>query len=270
MTPMSPQSTKWHVLRSRVIWVLIALLVPSFVIAYQASVRMPDKGPGGNAGVIFGQSIAWDTFDQHQRWIRRRFENQLGQLPEGFEGMITQSTWDRLMLLHEARRRHLGVSDDALATVIQREPAFQEQGHFSAERYHRLLAAIGTVPQAFESLLRDDEVIRKLLDATQASLTVTDDEVKTAYNTKHEQLSALLLAFDSSDYVDAVRPTVTDAVVRQDYDAHPDAVRIPDQVVIEYAGATRDALRARTPAPTDADLKTYTTEELSKNLGLDG
>ena len=241
-----PKVSKWDVLRKRVVWILVALLVPSFILFFHAT-RQQFKEPGGTAGVIFGTRIPWDAFQEHRAWIRRQLESQLGSdiPPEILDPLLNQAVWDRLIVLEEAKRNRLRVDDLELAAFIHGIAGFQEQGRFLPERYHRYLRAIGMSPQQFEELLRDDLRIQKLTDSIRASVSVSDEEVKSAYAKAHEGLKASVILVETASFAPRADSVLSEADVRASYEARPEAVRVPEQLVMDYAGLTRAELASR-------------------------
>ena len=154
---------KSQALRRRTSWIVAAVLILPFVLFFHATGQAPPRGPGGTAGELFGKPVPWEVFEDERRWVQRHLENQLGDIPETFRQMFTQAAWDRLVLLEEARRARLAVPDEELAASIRRIPEFQEEGRFLPDRYHLLLRASGLTPQTFETRLRKDLLIERLI-----------------------------------------------------------------------------------------------------------
>src|SRR3990167_2378831 len=89
-----------HAARRRPSWPIAAVLILPFIFFFHASLRSPAKGPGGNAGTLFGKPVSWDTFEEQRHWTRIQFQAQLSGMPEAMlETLITQYTWERLMLI---------------------------------------------------------------------------------------------------------------------------------------------------------------------------
>lgn len=270
MTPMAAPR-KWDVLRRRVIWILLILLVPSFILFFHAASQQPETGPGGTAGVLFGKKIPWNTYETHRAWLQRQLEVQLGDQvpPELLQLFLTQAVWDRLILLEEAKRSRTQVDDVELASFIQSIAGFQEQGRFVPDRYHRYLRAIGISPQEFERLLRDDLRIKKLTEGVKASVSVTDEAVRAAYAKAHEQLTGSVLLAETRGFLPRVRALVTEADTRAYYAAHPDEFRTEEQLAIEYAGATRAELSERMSVP-DGELAAFYEQHAQEFAAEDG
>lgn len=258
---------KSHAMRRRVSWAIAAILILPFIIFFHATRQDTQRGTGGAAGVLFGKPIPWATFQEQRAWLARQLKNQFGELPDSLNPMLTQYTWDRLLLLEEAKRQRLHVTDTELADTIQRISAFQEQDRFMPERYRRLLQAMGTFPEAFERMLRNDLLIERVVDRIKTSVSVTEEDVQAAYTQEHEQLKALLMLVKPSTFLDRV--TATEDELRAFYDTHPDDWRILEQLVVEYAGATREELASRVQLSDDA-LKAFYEDHRDRFTKPDG
>jgi len=243
-----------------VMWLLtLSVILPMIVFFNGGAGRRAERGPGGSAGVIFGRKIPWETFEQERRLVRRSLETSLGggqALPQMFEPFVQQQAWDRLILRDEAKRR-IRLSDDEVARYIQQQDVFRVNGRFDRQHYYRFLSGIGQTPQNFEEQIRDDLRIQKLIDRVKVDVAVTDEDVRSAYATDHEQLRTELLLVTPSDLEPQIRLTLSDDELRAYYASHPDTVRTPEKRTIEYVGWSQQELIAQAPAPSDDKLTAY-------------
>lgn len=241
-SPMFKRLIRSEALRRRTSWLIAMILILPFILFFHATGRTPLRGPGGIAGTLFGKPIPWETFDAERRWLTTQWQNQFGEIPESLAPIIIQSTWDKLMIVEEARHKGLRIADVDLARSVQAIPAFQEQGRFLLDRYTRLLQALGTSPQRFEGQLRHDLLAEQLLNNVKTEVSVSDEEVKAAYLMAHEALRASIILVDPTTFHNEVAASLTDEEVRTFYEAHVDDVRVPQQLVVEYAGSSREEL----------------------------
>ena len=187
-------------LRSRTSWILAVVLVPPFIFFFHLFTSPTQQaGPTGAAGTIFGQPVSWDRYLQHYVAVRRLWEDRLASngepvdLPTSLEPLIEQAAWDRLILIEDARRTRLRVTDEQLAAAIRGDPLFQVNGSFLPERYNQYVRAIGLTPRTFEALLRDQLLMQQLINTVRSQVTVSDDEVRQAFleaNEQQEQIAA--------------------------------------------------------------------------------
>jgi len=253
---MFKQLIKSPAVRRRVSWLIAAILILPFVLFFHATGQAPPRGPGGTAGEIFGKPVPWEVFEEERLWVQRRLENQLGDVPEMLRPMLTETAWDRLILLEEARRTRLAVPDEALAASIRKIPEFWEEGRFLPDRYRLILRASGLTPQTFEARLRKDLLIEKFVGSVRDAVTVTDEEVRAAYRDAHETLTGSLVWFEAAAFADEVASALTEEDLRAHYEAHPELVRVPEQLVVECAGRWRPDLAAAIQ-PTPEELRAF-------------
>lgn len=256
--------------QARVRWILAIVMVPPFAFFFHLwTGARATPGPGGSAGLLFGRQVPWETFEQEYASLRRSTEARFGTLPEALIPSLRQQTWDRLILKTEARRR-MKVSDEEVARYIQRQPAFQQQGRFVPDLYFRFARGSGLTPQAFEERVRDDLRIEQLLDAVKAQVTLSDEEIRTAYAKERERMRALMLLIEPSSFEPQVTQGLTEAALRDFYATHQEAVRLAPTRIIESLGMPSSNASDKTAALSKEDLTAYYDEHQEQFTQEDG
>ena len=118
------------------------------------------------------------------RDYQRAYDNlqrSYAQMARGMElpaEMLRTQAADQLinarLLLQEARRLQLEVSDDELKEAISQIPAFQVDGKFSNELYKQVLQQNGFKPADFQQLQREQILARKLQTLVAGGVVVTE------------------------------------------------------------------------------------------------
>ncbi|MBI1992293.1 MAG: peptidyl-prolyl cis-trans isomerase [Candidatus Omnitrophica bacterium] len=261
---------KWTLLRKRVIWILILLLVPPFILFFSGTGQAPPGRRRGSAGTLFGIAVPWEAYERQEAWVRRKVTDRVSGLSSGLvDQLVQQQIWRELLLLAEAKRQRLRVDDQELAASICRIPAFQQDGRFRPDYYYGYLRATGMGPQDFEGFLRHDLLIERLVDSVKASVALSDEDVRAAYEAAHERLRGLLFFFDPSSHTEEAEAAMTEEELRAYYGAHLEEIRIPDEINVEYAGASREDLTRREP-PSDEELNAFYAEHEAEFLREDG
>lgn len=256
-------------MRQRVSLLLFFLLVIPFGLFFSSN-WMSGVGRRDDAGTLFGKRVSREAFDEVYRAVQRQWQTQVTGLPEELlRPMLTQSTWDKLMMLEEARRRRVRISDDEVAKKIREVPVFQENGQFARARYELILRSAGLTPRWFEESVRSDMTVERLIDDVKHGVTLPDEELDAAYREAHEEITGSMLFFDPADFTGPAGAVVTPEAVRARYEAQPDAVRRPEQLRIEYAGVSREELSAKAE-PTEDQLARYHAEHPDEFQNEDG
>lgn len=261
-----PNATKWTRLRSLSIWVLLILLIPfGLFLSGSAPGRL-----GGAAGKIFGRAISQEAYDLQRTWLFMKLSSSVTELPpEVLSPLLEPQIWRNLLLIEEAKRERLRVSDQELAAFIQQIPAFQEAGLFRSDYYQGYLRAKGMSPSLFEQLVRNDLIIDRLLDSVTATVTVTEEDVRAAFRRASERLRASLFLFEPSAHLDQAGASVTEEDLRAFYEAHPEEFRLPAQMSLEYVGAFRQELDEQQAARALTALALDLAEDVATKRSFD-
>jgi peptidyl-prolyl cis-trans isomerase D len=160
----------------------------------------------------------------------------------------------RKLLLHEAKRQGLVVSDAELIEKVQAYPVFQVNGHFDHTRYLQVLRLSRLTPGDFEQNQREDILLGKLENLIKDGVQVTETEVKQTFIHDKEQVSVEYVRVDPGQFVAQVE--VSDADLSTYYQAHLEQFRKPEQAHIAYVVIDPESYAARVEL-TDEQLAQY-------------
>jgi len=233
----------------------LGIVVAAFILLYIPSFLAPTPVGAGVAATdviatVDGRPITAALF-------QRAYSQQLTQLQSAY-GALDASMIEQLQLapgvlqqlitqeamVAEAVRRGLTVTDGELREHIVRIPGFQENGQFIGwTRYRQMLqgARPPLSPAEFETEVRNSVLSQKLQAAVTGWLHVSEADVETEYRQRHEQVQLDLAVFNAVDFEDQVE--VSDEDLRAEYDANPDAYRVPEQRRVRYASIDAIAMR---------------------------
>jgi peptidyl-prolyl cis-trans isomerase D len=156
---------------------------------------------------VNGEPIAYNEY-------LRAYNNLLDNLRRQFGDNLTDETiemlqlkWqamdqivDQRLLLAEADRLGIQVSDEQLAQSLKAVPAFQRNGVFNNEQYRRVLAQIRTSPEQFEAQQREAMRIETLQAFVAGSAQVSEAELKQWYLWEEAQVAIDYVHFDPKQY----------------------------------------------------------------------
>ena len=211
----------------RIIWVLAILIIPAFVIwGAGSSDKKKSKGPN-YAGKIYNKKISLDEYlnmwHVTRDYATRTFGNNI---PSEF---IDQLTWNRIILLEEAKRQKISVGDSEVVDKLVSFPVFQRDGAFDKKLYKSIL---GTSAKAFEEKIRDDLRITKLREKVISSVSINDEESKEEYKKKHEKIKASYVAVPFLDFEKDAHFEEKDLV--NHYETNKEKFRKPEQINVNY------------------------------------
>lgn len=155
---------------------------------------------------------------------------------------------ERILLLQEAERLGIEVTDAELRERIAAHPVFQFQGGFSEERYRKLLAANNLTPAQFEAEQRAEALTEKLRRLVMGFAKVSEAEAFADWRQRNEKVAVDYASFPSTAFLGAVK--ITEADLKSYYEKRQEAFRQPARVKIGYVVFDLGAL-AKELAPSE-------------------
>ncbi len=167
-------------------WIIVALVTVTFLFF---GLRPSIEG-GRTVAKVGGYAI---TADEVNRVYRNLYDNYREVLKDQFNETFAKSLRKQALqelivnrlLLAEAERIGLRVSDEELQSAIMKMPAFSRDGRFDKQTYERILDRINMTPAAFEAGQREFLLRQKLENLVKDSVAVDDAELKAAYQQKN-------------------------------------------------------------------------------------
>ncbi len=163
-------------------WVIIGLITVTFLFFG----IYPSSGGGERAAKV-GNAVI--TMEEVNRAYRNLSDNYKDLLKDKFNDTIAKSLRSQALqelivnrlMIDEAERIGLRVSDQELQAAIMRMPAFSVDGKFDKRAYDRILDRINMTPAAFEASQREFLLRQKMENLIRDGVTVTDAELAAAY-----------------------------------------------------------------------------------------
>jgi peptidyl-prolyl cis-trans isomerase D len=111
----------------------------------------------------------------------------------------------------------------------------QKNGQFDRETYDLFLKyGISVQARVFEEHLRENLMMAQVFEQTTASVTVSSEEIRKAYEAENNRTRVKYVSFPFSGFKDAV--TFSDNDLKTYYDASTEQFRIPPQINVAYVG----------------------------------
>ncbi len=167
-------------------WVIIGLITVTFLFFG----IYPSSGGGERAAKV-GNTVI--TMEEVNRAYRNLSDNYKDLLKDKFNDTIAKSLKSQALqelivnrlMIDEAERIGLRVSDQELQAAIMRMPAFSVDGKFDKRAYERILDRINMTPAAFEASQREFLLRQKMENLIRDGVTVTDAELASAYKQRN-------------------------------------------------------------------------------------
>ena len=170
-----------------------------------------------------------------------------------FRQMALEQIVSRALLLRTAQDNGLAVTDAELYAHISRQPGFQNpQGQFDSNRYRAALASV--VPpvsvQQFEDEQRRNLMQAKVYALVQQGAQVSDAEAEQAYRHAHQQANVRYVTLVPSLF--EAEATVSDEEVKTHYETYKESYREPERRQIRYLTVTPEPFQVAREFSDDA------------------
>ncbi len=200
------------------LWIVSASFVGTiFLVWGRGSVSGPS---GGQVATVNGYPVETAEFYRQVESLSRDYEKRFGS---DYKKIINENQIKRLalnqlivrkLLLNQADKEGIKVSDWAVANRIRSFPFLKENGNFSEKLYREFLKINRLTAKAFEDMIREDLKIEKLRLTVLSEPDITNYEVEKLYKLNFGKRNFEYKLFLSSQF----SPKVTENEVKQFYE----------------------------------------------------
>jgi len=180
-----------HKHMSWIMWAIIILITVTFLFfgIYPSGVS-GNMVANVNGDVITGEDlnrVYRNLYDTYKQIFKDQFNEAMTKT------LRTQALRELVqsrLLIQEAGRMGLKISDEELRGAILRIPAFSPQGKFDQRTYEYYLQRENITPAVFETEQREFMLRKKLENLIEDSVDVTDAELAAAYASTNPKAKA--------------------------------------------------------------------------------
>jgi peptidyl-prolyl cis-trans isomerase D len=252
---------------AKYIWiVLIIAFVGGFLLVDSSGLlgRAPVT-PNTVVATVNGEDILYLTWENAVQNLEQQESQRLGRAISLDERrQLEDQTFDDLvnaiLLRQEYERRGISVTDAEIQEAARRSPPpgitqnpeFQTEGQFDLEKYQRFLASPIARQQGLlvglESFYRSEIPKQKLFDQIASDVWVSDARLWQIFRDRSDSATVSYVAFRPEDPADGTVATVTDAAIRQYYEANRAEFERPGRAVLSLVAVERSVTSADSAA----------------------
>lgn len=241
------------------LWVIIAILFVPFAFFGIQSLQNGGNGTDPTLAEVGGVKITQAQFHNAYEQAYRQLQQQMGEnfradaVPQAqMRQDVMKQLVDQEVLRQYTHDVGYRVDDAGIRRYLEAMPYFQDNGHFSADRYRSVLASIGQSPEQFEAGLRQSLPIEGLRNTVEQTAFITPREAEADWKLLHQERTFSYVKFDPAKYLPAVN--VTDDQIKQRYEQKKDGYKAPERIKLAYVELALDQL-PRAAAPGTEVLK---------------
>ncbi len=205
------------------------------------------RGPftmGSNTAIQVGDmKISMPTYEKTYNNIYKFYVQLLTQIKGGnvtdsdikklnIKKKTIDTLIERALLLQEAHKEGIKVTNEDVARKIESNKAFYINGHFSKQKYLAILKANGINPKDYEESVKTSLYIDKLKSKILKNVNVTPQEIRKYFVENYSTVDLKYVYLPFKDMQKKVKPT--DKELKAFYDKHKEEFRIPTQLKFKY------------------------------------
>ena len=221
--------------RSWFVYIAFGIIIIVFVFFY---------GWGGREGredavvaLVNDQKITRRQYDRSYENLlmmsRNIYKRALSEKEtKDLRGRALDDLINRTLILQEAERRGLAISQDETRREIANTPSFQREGVFDKNLYLRQLASIRMSPSEFEKSTKTSMLISKLMNTVQSTAKLSDEELFALYKVENEKVNLNFLKLNALDFENRVE--VSPKETERYYEDTKEDYRVREKVNVKF------------------------------------
>lgn len=232
-------------LLSIVLWLVILAFVSTIFVVWGIGSR---ENQGSYVIKIDDTVVGYDEYRTFYDNTVANLRNMFGENYDIFlqgqslDSLVINELTNRKLILLEAKRLEIPVSDIEVIETIKSIPAFQnESGQFDTNIYSQSLSYFRQTPAVFEASVRDDLIINKFQNLIVNSLyEVSNTEILNEYNYRNTKAQVSYFSVPVSQFIPKDAPK--EEVLKQYYEDNKFNYEIPAKVKLKYTVFDKNAM----------------------------
>ena len=242
-----------------ILWLIILAFMGT--IFYSWGMGGASGSAGGAIATVEGEKIYQQeyerTFNNLVEFYRQQFKNQfsddmikqLGLKTQALEALIQKK-----LLLLEAEKQNLKISDVELIAHLKALPVFQKDNVFNDKTYRNYLNYQRISPSDFEDSQRESLILEKLEKLFRVGSKVSQNEIQQAFIDQKEKAKLDYIRFNDDHF--QVDKTFSDSELNDFFEANKKLFEVPPQIKVEYVKIDPKTYIAEIE-PRDEDIADY-------------
>jgi peptidyl-prolyl cis-trans isomerase D len=244
------------------VWVvIIVVLGGGMVLAYIPFSDLGTTSVTSDVAKVGSETVSAVEFQTTYANYVKNMQQQL--TPEirkafGFDRQILEYLISQKVIIAEAKRLGLEVTDEEIAQNILTNPMFQSAGSFiGKDRYEAFLLQNGIRAEQYEDSLRNEVMAGKVMSFVTGGVSVDDKEVEEEYKKRNEKAVLSYFVVDPAKL--EAKVALSDQDLKDFHEKNKARYNVPEKRKSRYALV--DIIKYRVAAKTDdAELKAYYDE----------
>lgn len=247
-----------------VAWLVIILIAITFTL-FGVDYYMQSHQTSDSKVVVNDHPLTNQTFETNYR--RARAQQDISQMTAADEKRLQMQVLDQMIAnqvtLQSARQYGFEVTAAQANSAIVNIPQFQEDGHFSAQRYQQALSGALFTPDTFQNEVRQGMLLNQQRFAFVGSSFALPEEIERFVRLYMQTRDYDYITIPSSRFQKQV--TVSSDEIKNYYKSHLNEFMTPEQVSIEYVSLSMHDIMSKINISKE-EIKRYYDENQNNYL----
>ena len=248
-------------------WMIKVILFAIVIVFVFWGVGSFDSQKASKVATVNDEVITVSNYRRAYNNLIDRYRQQFGSsLNDGMIEMLNikdqalNQLIDRAVLLQEAKKLDLRVTDAEVAESIMNTSVFQTNGRFDNRRYRRILAQVHLKPEEFEEDQKNALLGEKLTRIVAGAAKVSEAEARLWYDWRNASVNIDYVLFEPGRHTD-IDPSTEEITVY--FDTHKENYKTDPMVEARYVVFDPDAYRNQV-AIDDGEVADYYDSNIDK------
>ncbi|MEK9627648.1 MAG: SurA N-terminal domain-containing protein [Nitrospinota bacterium] len=242
-----------------ILWLIIFAFIGT--IFYSWGMGGSTSAGGGVIASVNGQKILQGeyekTFNNLVDFYRQQFRNQFSNdmiKKLDLKNQALEALIQKKILLIEAEKQNIRVSDEEVITRIKQLPLFQDNKKFSEVAYRNFIKLQRLTPGEFEEGQRETILLDKLEKIFRINSKASKSEVFEEFSKQEDKVKLEYVRFTDDHFTSDLK--ITDQALQTYFDANKTRFEIPPQIRVQYIKVVPNTYESQIE-PRDEDIEDY-------------
>lgn len=242
--------------QSWIMWVIIILLILMFGlwgISYYLTGTIPSERA---VATVNGQNIPNYRFQSMYYFLKQKAGLSAPSATEQaiLKREALKQLIDKALMMQQAHNLGMGISQQAVNTLVYQLPAFQSKGKFDPRLLQAYLQSMGMNEQEFQKSLLEELMVSQLMRGIMLSQFILPNEAQHFARLAAQQRDVSYHIIPARDFRAHARPSNTE--IEHYYQTHKQDFMTTERTKVAYIDLSLNAVK-KTINPTETDLMNY-------------
>ena len=242
-----------------ILWLIIFAFIGT--IFYSWGMGGSSGSGGGVIASVNGEKILQGeyerTFNNLIDFYRQQFKSQFSNdmiKKLDLKNQALEALIQKKILLLEAGRQNIQVSNEEVISYIKKIPAFQSNKKFSEPAYRNYIKSQRLTPGEFEETQRETLLLDKLEKIFRTHAKASNSEVLKEFHNQEDKVKLEYVRFTNDNFTS--KTTISDQALKDYFQANKSKFEISPQIRVQYLKVKPKEYQAQIE-PREEDIEDY-------------